>query len=279
MNDSLKFHIEKIDKLPTLPAIAYKILNLIDDDLVSVNKLVRIIENDPAISAKLLGVANSAFYGFREPTRTLNYAIIRMGFDSVKNIAIGISIMTVLDGGKRQSALDYRRIFNHSVAVGFTAKLLSGHFKLTVTDEILICGLLHDIGLLILSRYFPDRYLNVLNAFEKEKNLLDVEKEVFDFTHADIGTWLAEKWSLPDTVLDTILYHHTPSHAQNNLKHVAIVHIADYIASLHIIRATAQDYNPAFDPSCLDMLAISDNDLNDVVTEIKNGSLFSGLFV
>jgi putative nucleotidyltransferase with HDIG domain len=254
-------------------------VNLIDDDLVSVNKLVRIIENDPAISAKLLSVANSAFFGFREPARTLNTAIIRIGFDNVKNISLGISIMTVLDGGRHQKALDYRRIFNHSVAVGFIAKLLSGHFKLTVTDEIMICGLLHDIGLLILSRYFPDRYLNVLNALDSERDLLDVEKEVFDFTHADIGIWLAEKWSLPDTVLDTILYHHAPAHAQNNLKHVAIVHIADYIATLHIIKATERSYNLTFDSSCLDMLGISENDLTDVVTETKNGSLFSGLFV
>lgn len=278
MNDSLRHHVEQITKLPTLPVIAQEILALVDDDLVSVNKLSKIIENDPPISARILGVANSAFYGARDPARTLNNAIFRIGFDSVRNIAIGVAVMTALDGVTHNKALDYRRVFNHSVSVGFIAKLLSRHFKLGISDEILMCGLLHDIGLLAMSRYFSDKYLNVLNAFDKEKSLLDVETEVFDFTHADIGNWLAEKWGLPDTVLDTILYHHTPSLAQKNLKHVAVVHIADYIVTQHILSVTSINPNYHFDPACLEMLSIPENELINVVNEVKDGSLFNGLF-
>jgi putative nucleotidyltransferase with HDIG domain len=278
MNDSLRLHVEKITKLPTLPAIAQEILALADDDLLSINKLVKIIENDPAISAKILSVANSAYFGVLTQVDTLHSAIMRIGFNSVKNIAIGISVLTVLGDRKRDRAIDYQRIFNHSVAVGFIAKLLSRRFKLADPDQILINGLLHDIGLLIMSKYFPNTYLKVLDTFDNEKTLPYAEKEVFDFTHADIGRWMAEKWNLPDTVLDTVLYHHTPSLSQNNLKHVAIVHIADYIATLHIMRATARDYTSIFDPSCLNMLGMSEDDLNDAVTETKDGSLFTGLF-
>lgn len=279
MNNSLRHHVEQITKLPTLPVIAREILGLIDDNLVAVNKLVKIIESDPPISARILSVANSAFYGFREPTGTLNNAIFRIGFDGVKNIAIGIAVMTVLDGGKHHKAIDYQRVYNHSVSVGFIAKLLSRHFKLNISDEIMVCGLLHDIGLLILGRYFPDKYLNVLNAFEKEKSLPDIEKECFDFTHAEIGRWLAEKWSLPDTVLDTVLYHHTPSLARNNLKHVAVVHIADYIVTQYILSVTSINPNYSFDPSCLDLLSIPEAELINVVNEVRDGSLFSGLFI
>jgi len=278
-NDSLRLHVEEIDKLPTLPVIAQEILSIIDDDLMSANKLSKIIENDPPISAKILSVANSAFYGFGEPARTLSNAVVRIGFDSVKNIALGIAVMTALDGGKHKGALDYKRVFNHSVSVGFIAKLLSRHFKLAISDEILMSGLLHDIGLLVMSRYFPDKYLTILNAFEKEKSLPEIEKEVFDFTHADIGKWLAEKWSLPDIVLDTVLYHHKPSLAQNNLKHVAVVHIADYIVTQYILSVTSINPNYPFDPACLEMLSIPEDDLIEVVTEVKDGSLFNGLFV
>lgn len=279
MNDSLKLHVQKITKLPTLPVIAQKILAIMDDDLTSVNKLETIIENDPAISAKILSVANSAFYGFREPAVTLSNAVVRIGFDSVKNIALGIAVMTALDGGNHKGAADYKRVFNHSVSVGFIAKLLSRHFKLAISDELLMSGLLHDIGLLVMSRYFPDKYLNVLNAFEKEKNLPDVEMEVFDFTHTEIGKWLAEKWNLPDTVLDTVLYHHTPSLAQNNSKHVAVVHIADYIVTQYILSVSQINPNYLFDPSCLEILSIPENGLIEIVAEVKDGSLFNGLFV
>lgn len=279
MNDSLKLHVEKITKIPTLPAIAQEILSLIDDDLVSLNKLKKVVENDPAISSRLLSIANSAYFGFGQPVKTLDTAIFRVGFDVVKNIAIGIAMMTVFERDRHQTALHYERIFNHSVSVGFISKLLSKRFKLPIADEVLICGLLHDIGLLIMSRYFPEKYQEVLQAIDKDKTLHDTEKEIFDFTHADIGFWLAEKWKLPDTVTDAILYHHVPSVAPNNLRHVAVTHIADYITSQNIIKEIDRIYSLSMEHCSLDMLGISDDDLTVVMTETKNGSLFSGLFV
>lgn len=279
MNDSLRTHVEMIKKLPTLPVIAQEILSLIDDNMVSVGKLVNIIENDPAISAKILSVAGSVFFGLREPPKTLVNAIMRIGFESVKNIALGISVMTMMGGLKHQDALDYRRIFNHCVAVGLIAKLLSGHFNLDIKDEILTCGLLHDIGLLVMSRYFPVRYLNVLDILGNEKSIPDAERETFAFTHAEIGSWLVEKWNLSDPVFDTVLYHHNPSLADNNVMHVAAVHIADYIVTLHILRPLLQEHHVIFNPSSLDILGISEQDLNNIVTGIKDGSLFNGLFI
>ncbi|HDH06115.1 MAG TPA: HDOD domain-containing protein [Nitrospirae bacterium] len=278
VNDSLKFYVRKITKLPTLPVIAQEILAIIDDDLIPVNKLEKIIENDPAISAKIVSVANSAFFGFRTPAGTLNNAIMRIGFKNVKNIALAISLMTVLENGKYKSALDYRRVFNHSVSVGFIAKLISAELIPAISEELLINGMLHDIGFLALSRFFPDAYLNVLNEFDKDGTLLEAEKKILSFTHADIGNWLAEKWNLPETVLNTTLHHHTPSLAKNNLQHLAIVHIADYITTRSILSATGKDPYYPFDSSCLDMLGMSDNDFADIEARVKDGSLLSGLF-
>ena len=279
MNESLKLHVEQITNLPSLPAIAREIITLTDNDLISVNKLERIIGNDPAISAKILSVSNSVFYGFSTPVKTLNTAIMRIGFSSVRNIALGISIMTVLNDGKHRRAPDYERIFNHSVAVGIIAGLLSRRFKSNITDEVVVSGILHDIGLLIISRYFPDRYLDVLNAFKEGKSLLDAEKDIFNFNHTDIGSWLAAKWNLPGTISDTILYHHSPSSAKENLAHVATVHIADYIADRNVIRSTSRDYISPFDPSSLALLGMSEGDLNDVIHEVKSGSFFNDLFM
>lgn len=279
MNDSLRAHVEQITNLPSLPAIAHQIIALTEDDLLSVNKLETIIGNDPSISAKIMSVANSAFYGFHTPVKTLRNAIMRIGFNSVRNIAVGIAIMTVLHDENHPGTPDYGRIFNHSVAVGFIASLLSKRTGYGITDEIVISGILHDMGLLILSRYFPERYMDVMNKFEEGKTLSDAEKEVFDFSHCEIGNWLASKWSLPDTVADTILYHHNPSQAAQNIVHIATVHVADFIVDNHVIRATAGDYSAPFDPSSLDLLGMSEKTLNDVVTEVKSGSLFNELFI
>jgi putative nucleotidyltransferase with HDIG domain len=150
--------------------------------------------------------------------RCIKQAMMRIGFNNVKNIALGISLMTILDDGKRGKAFDYQKIFNHSVAVGFNARLLSGNLKLKITEEALMMGMLHDLGYLALNRYFPEIFDEILYAFEKEKTLLDAERKVLNFTHADIGMWLSEEWKLPDIIIDTNLYHHTPSLAKRNVK-------------------------------------------------------------
>ena len=268
MNDSLKLYVQKIKNLPTLPVIAEEILSLVGDDLISVNKLENVVKNDPVISAKILSVANSVFFGLKVRSKTLDGAIMRIGFNNVKNIALGISLMTVLEDGKGARTFDYKRIYNHSVSVGFSAGLLCRDLKLDFSEEILINGMVHDLGYLILNKYFPEIYQKLLNSFEKEKSLLETEKTVLDFTHADIGTWLAEKWNLPNTILDTTLYHHTPSLAKRNLKRIAVIHIADYITTRDIMGPTERAPGYPFDHASLEILGISGEDLNDIEAKI-----------
>jgi HD-like signal output (HDOD) protein len=264
MNESLRAFVKDIKNLPTIPVIAEEILNLFNEDMLSFEKLEAIVERDPAISAKILSVANSAFFGFQVTTDALGSAMMRIGFNTVKNIALAISLMTILDDGKRGKAFDYKRIFNHSVSVGFTASLLSKNLKLKVSDDPLMIGMLHDLGYLVLNRYFPEKYEEVLFTFEQEKTLLDVEKKVLGFTHADIGMWFAEEWKLPDIVQDVNLLHHTPSNAKRNEKQVALIHIADYLTAKNIISPTEKDPNYSLDPYSLKVLGISENDLKNL---------------
>ena len=261
-----------------MPVIAQKILAIAGDDTASVSMLESIIENDPAISAKILSVSNSAFYGFKTPANTLGGAIVRIGFSNVKNIALGISLMTVLHNGKTGTTLDYHRIFNHSVATGFIASLLSRSLKLNVSEETLICGMLHDIGFLVLSSHFNETYLKVMDVFKGEMTLLEAEREIFGFTHSDIGKWLAEKWSLPDTVTDVILNHHCPLQANENRLQVALVHTADVIATRSILSVTRKNPQYPFEHKCLETLGISDADIHQFEEQIKSGELLSDLF-
>jgi len=121
--------------------------------------------------------------------------------------------------------------------------------------------MLHDLGYLVLNRYFPEIFDEVLYAFEKEKTLLDAERKVLNFTHADIGMWLSEEWKLPDIIIDTNLFHHTPSLAKRNVKHAALIHIADYLTAKNIMSPTEKEPNYPLDPASLEILGISENDL------------------
>ena len=268
MSDALKNYIKKIDKLPTIPAIAYEILNLVGDDNVSVNKIESVVENDPAISGKILSVANSAFFGTRQAIKTLDTAIMRIGFNNVKNIALGISIMTVFDQGKSGRVLDYQRIFNHSVSVGFIAKRLSDELKLGTSDEIFLNGILHDVGFLVLSRYFDDEYKGVIENMHKGQTLLEAEKNVLEFDHADMGAWLANQWQLPNNIKDTVEFHHSPSHAKRSLKHVSVTHIADYLSTKNIMSPVEGDPGYFLDAAALEVLDISEEDLNDIESKM-----------
>jgi len=276
-NESLKVFVQKIPSLPTLPVIAQEILMLLDDDLVSVGKLEGIIENDPAISVRVLSLANSAFWGFNA-VKTLRDAIFRIGFNSVKYLAAGVSLMTLFDSGKHGKK-DYQKVFNHSVGTGFIAKLLSRELHTAVPEEILINGMLHDIGILVLNRYFQSSYAKVTDLVTGGEPLIEAERTVLDFTHAEIGSWLVEEWNLPGDIVATTLYHHEPGRSKKYKKQVAIVHLADFLTTRLVLGPMERDPRYPFDPDCLDTLGLSADDMGSLETLIKNGELFSGLFV
>ncbi len=278
MNESLKQYVQKIKKLPTLPVIAQEILSLVGNDLTSIDKIESVVENDPAISAKILSVANSVFFGLKVRTKTLDSAIMRIGFDNLKSIALGISLMTVLQDGQSGKVFDYKRIYNHSVTTGFVARLLSRHLKLDFSEEIMVNGMLHDLGYLVLNKYFPEMYADVLLSLENVHSLLESEQIVLGFTHSDIGSWLAEKWNLPNAILDTTAYHHAPSLATRNVKRVAIVHIADYIATTKMLSPVEQDPHYPFDESSLDLLKISPKDLEEFEATLSHEDYSGEIF-
>jgi putative nucleotidyltransferase with HDIG domain len=265
MQNKLKSFVDKIEKVPTLPIIAQEILSLNNDTLLSIDKLTNIAEKDPAISAKIISAANSPFFASLNRPTNLNDAIMRIGFNNVKSIAIGISILSFMDDNKKIT--DYTRIFNHSITVGLAARFIAKTLNMRNEEDILIEGLLHDLGYLVLHRYLPDSYQNIVNLMNDEMCLADAEKNVLNTTHGEIGFWLALQWNLPESISDTILYHHTPSLGKNPT-HKAIIHLADYIVAKNVCSPFEKDPNYPLEPCSLDILSISDSDLRDMEESI-----------
>ncbi len=271
MKQILKSFIQKSENLPTVPKIANKIISLTNDPMLSIDGLKNIVERDPAISAKILSVANSSFFGFPVHTRVLSDAIMRIGFKQVKSIAFGLSILTIFGGSKTTS--NYKRVFNHSVAVGLSARLMSRHLQLDFEEDIMSDGLLHDLGYLVLDRYSPDIFQKITGANQNALSLLEAEKTILDCTHADVGYWLAEHWKLPETTFHACLYHHAPSLARRNEKHVATIHIADHLVSSGILSPIEQNGNCPLDRHAMDILGISDDDLKHMEKLLESISL------
>jgi len=273
MTESLKQYVQKITQLPTIPVVAQEVLKFVHDEKTSVVKLENIIENDPALSAKILSVSNSAFFGYKTPTQTVHSAILRIGFNTVRDIAFGVSLMTVFEDKDRPGALDYQRVFNHSVTVGLIAQMISRDLKMGFSEEIFVNGILHDLGYLVLNKYFSETYMKVLEIFHKQVSLLEAEKTVMDFTHAEIGSWLAEKWNLPDDVIYTVRYHHTPLLATKKTKRVAIIHIADHMVSKGVFSAIQSDPHYPLERASLDLLGINEDYLRGLQDKVNQGQI------
>lgn len=231
--DDLRMSISKIKDLPTVPLVLARILDLVEDQNSTIQDLERAIMSDQSITAKVLRLANSAFYGFPRKITTISKAIILIGFNSVKNIAIGVSVFEAFQGGNRKGKEEIEAGWFHAVEVAFGAKMLATKFRYAKAEEAFVGGLLHDIGKVALIYSDYEQYLPVLEkaAAEAEwESHLDVERELYGSTHAKIGQILGMHWQLPGPIVACIRLHHTPDPVTHHRELVQIVSLSNRVA-------------------------------------------------
>lgn len=208
----LKALIAKGDDLPTLPDTILELRSALESDSSGDNIIADIISRDPVITGKLLRVANSVAYSRGvEVTSVLN-AIQRVGLREVRAICVVLAVVDAF--ADTNGSLDLRQFWDHSAAVGRVAQLLSRKLQLNTavgTDDIYVSGLLHDVGILLLSQFFPDRFKE-MQAVRAEScvPLWEAEKQVIGVCHGQVGGILTARWSLPESINTCISGHHDP---------------------------------------------------------------------
>jgi HD-like signal output (HDOD) protein len=229
--ESIREKVSSILQLPALPSIAMEIVEMVDNPKTSASKLGKVIASDQALTAKVLKIANSPFYGFPRRISTVEFAIIVLGYDALKEIVIGISLISALQR-KSDLQFDARSFWDHAVTTGVVARRLARDTGYRVSGEVFVAGLLHDMGISIMHRFFRTEYRQILEAMQSTgKPFLELELEILGATHADIGGWLAERWNLPSHLVEALALHHTPGRATKNQDLVAIIHCADVFAN------------------------------------------------
>ncbi len=216
--DVVKVIIKGIEELPPLPDVVQKILHIVNDEGAGAKDLARIINSEPSLTAKILKITNSSFYGLKQQVTTISHAVVILGFNEVKNLVLGYSIFSNLlnmKGEERRASLEFWR---HNMACGVAARVLGEQIGYKNMEELFVVGLLHDIGKTVFFDYFTDRYRDVVRqALEKRKAHYQEEKEVLGLTHADVGFWLAKHWNLPVIIRDGIRFHHQPELARKSM--------------------------------------------------------------
>ncbi|MBW1916008.1 MAG: HDOD domain-containing protein [Deltaproteobacteria bacterium] len=224
----------KIDELPTLPSVVPRLLNLVEDKRTNAADITDLISHDPALAAKVMKVANSAYYGFSQEISDLNRAVALLGLNMVKSLALSIGVLRNLPPGKKSSGFSQKDLWLHSVAVAATIKEIGErHMKGVDLDHLFMLGLLHDIGIIVLDQFFPELFKKVLDESLnlKYRELHIAEQRAIGLDHGEIGAMLLIRWKFPEAISSPIAVHHQavlPDGADS--RDVAILRVADVIS-------------------------------------------------
>ncbi len=217
-----------LKSLPPFPAVALELMSLLDNPDVSIKQVVNLLRIDPALSAEILRVSNSALYGLANRVDSISQAVVVLGSDTVKRIALTAALGRFSRRFMKNKSL--KICWDHSVAGGFIseelAKLLDGP-----VDRAYTAGLLHDVGRLAILACYPDEYGNMLEvARENDFDELECERQLFDIDHCSAGDWLARSWNLPKDITAAIANHHDQKPHDSSV--VSIVAAANKLADV-----------------------------------------------
>ncbi len=239
-NSEMETLIKSEITLPSPPAIAVQILNTVQSENAALSDLADIIATDPALTGKMLQIANSGFYSLNSEVTSIDRALAVLGTNVIKNIALSFVIATELRGDN-ESGFDFDRYWRRSVASAVAAELLTHQLELK-NEDIFVTALLHNIGMLVLYLHNRQEYSELLQRADiTEKPLTVVERKQFGFDHPQVGSALISTWGLPETISAAICFHHTPEEAPEKSRETAtILYFADQLAALYTETDTAR---------------------------------------
>jgi len=208
--------IASIGELPTSPAVVSSVMGLTSNLNTGVDKLSQALSADPALTAKVLRLSNSPFYGRSRSVRSLSEAIMILGFSTIRSLVVATSAHSMFNHGKNKKL--EQSLWQHSLASGMGARLVArklGHRQLI--EEFFLGGLLHDIGVLVILKKMPDDFAKILKAVQSSgKERIAVERDVLGFTHADLGSIILERWNFPSILATAVRFRPQPELAGDN---------------------------------------------------------------
>jgi HD-like signal output (HDOD) protein len=217
--------LASVGEIATLPEVTAKIMQVVEDPNGTAAELHEVIKRDPALSAKVLSVVNSAFYGLPGQVANLDRAIILLGGSAVKNIAVAASLGRMFTGPRSSDDFDARGLWEHSVAVAVGARAINAAAgNVAPADEIFLAGLIHDVGLLAERQAFPDKLAEVVRRCSNgDGDFLQLEKQIVGATHQEFGDALTTNWRFPRHLRAAVGSHHNPDTLPEELRRVVTI--------------------------------------------------------
>lgn len=256
--DRVKSIIAGVYNVPTFPMVMNEINRVIDDPMASAQQLAEIIKKDQGLVAKILSVANSPFYGSARKVSTVQFAILLLGFDEIKNIVLALSL---LESFNKISAKTFnqKRFWLHSIMTATASKKIAEDLGVPNSGEAFTAGLLHDIGHAVICKHFAEDFNTIhKKTIEEHMPVLQAEQETLGVTHTEVAGMLLDRWNLPSILVEAVKGHHSPSGAGEHQQLASLVHLADYMTDLFKIGDYHLDINYILDSGIISILNLGD---------------------
>ena len=268
ISDSLKKQrteeiLRIIKDLPSIPKVVFEVTKLLNNSKTSANLLSEIIGKDQGLTSKVLAIANSPLYGLKRKVSSIEFSVLVLGFHEIKNIVAALYFADSIEVAP-SLYFNLQEYWLHSVLVGTAARGISQHLGFEFGSEAFVAGLLHDLGILVIYKFFNSEFAQMIKtADDKDITILEAETQVLGLTHQEIGKFLFEKWDLPLILCDSINYHHTPSEAVENKYFVSVVHLVDYMTQRLKVARFYWDDEIVLDNKILELLNFSSEEAVD----------------
>jgi len=264
---------EAAGKLPTLPGIAVKILEVVKRENSDLMEIADIISSDPPLSAEVLKTVNSPLYNLPSKVSTVPRAVSMLGINPVKNLALNFSLLKNYQNGNK-SGFDYTAFWKNSLIAALTSKLLAQNIYPDAVEDAFFVGLLHDIGILFIVQCMPKQYSLVLQEMAQTQcGFHEAESQILGFDHAEVGEYFTRKWGFPEIFSGPIRYHHYPE----KLNDKETEEIKLYSKLLHLSAAFIDFFNLPDKTICLGLIehynkehGFSDNyNIEEIILQIQ----------
>ena len=261
--------VKSIEGLPSFPATHAEILKLAHSENSTTDDVAEKLQLDTGLLANVFKIVNSAGYGFRKRVDSLKLAVTLLGLEELANIVMAAQVYDKLGDYEDGAGLDPKAFWRHAVGVGFASRALSK--KLNVEAEsAFLAGMLHDVGKIVLDRYFGDFYKACLKRVaDGTTSIYTAEQDVMGVTHAEIGGVLAGEWKFANNYTNTTMYHHTPKDAVRYKRLVCLVHIADAMTRQLGFGSGGDSTVPDVDEAALDQFSMQSRGLQLLVQAVQ----------
>lgn len=249
--------IQMVKRISSLPTVVVKVNELLNDPQSCTSDFNKVISEDQALTARLLKLVNSAFYGFPGKIDSISRAITIIGFRELRALVLATSIMNMFNDLGDNISFRMEDYWRHNLACAIASRVLAIYKREQDPETYFVAGLLHDIGRLVMIESCPEKYGKVFtHVQEKNALMLDAEKDVFGFTHETVGKELVSNWKLPQNVVYAVGFHHRPRGTLNGSNYIDIVHVANILINACGIGSSGEKFVPLLKPDAWERIGL-----------------------